>query len=347
MARKGRQGSFDMVNFRFHLVSLIAVFLALGVGIIVGSTVIDQATVQGLERNVKSLTGQRSDARQERDEARQSLSRWQKFDAELPAEVLAGRLTDVPVLIVAVEGVDPKLTERLHQWLATATADDLGTLTLTAKLSLTADDDRRAVASMLDIGDGRRDVVQRTLLASLASALNPPVQAGATTTAPTTVAPPPTPAAPATTVEPPPAAPTGAELLGRLRDAGFVTYDAPAGGNVELGAIPKAGIRVVVVSAADANLSNAAVTTPLTALLVDQPGVSVVAADATPVGTDDPAFAAMVRADGELRRQVSTVDDVSEGYGQIALVLALEDLAGGAVGHYGVAADQLLPPPNR
>jgi hypothetical protein len=124
-------------------------------------------------------------------------------------------------------------------------------------------------------------------------------------------------------------------------------YDAPEGVEVDLASIPKEGMRVVVVSAADANLSNAAVTTPLTALLVDQPGVSVVAADATPVGTDDPAFAAMVRADGELRRQVSTVDDVSEGYGQIALVLALEDLAGGAVGHYGVAADQLLPPPNR
>jgi hypothetical protein len=337
-----------MVNFRFHLVSLIAVFLALGVGIIVGSTVIDQATVQGLERNVKSLTGQRSDARQERDEARQALSRWQKFNGELPAELLAGRLTDVPVLTVAVDGVDPKLTARLHQWLATAKADDLGTLTLTAKLSLTADDDRRAVASLLDIGDGRRDGVQRTLLASLAAALNPPVAGGPTTTAPPATTPPPTVATPTTVETPPaPAAPNGAELLGRLRDAGFVMYDAPEGVEVDLASIPKEGMRVVVVSAADANLSNAAVTTPFTALLADQPGVSVVAADATPVGTDDPAFAAMVRADGDLRRRVSTVDDVSEGYGQVALVLALEDLAGGAVGHYGVAADQLLPPPNR
>ncbi len=332
-----------MVNFRFHLVSLVAVFLALGVGIIVGSTVIDQATVQGLERNVKSLTGQRSDARQERDEARQALSRWQKFNGELPAELLAGRLTDVPVLVVAVDGVDPKLTARIHQWFATAKADDLGTLTLTGKLSLTVDDDRRAVASILDIGDARRDVVQRTLLASLATALNPPAGGPTTTTPPTTAAP------TTTTVEtvPAPAAPGGAELLGRLRDAGFVTYDAPEGADVDLASIPKAGMRVVVVSAADADLSNAAVTTPFTALLVDQPGVSVVAADATPVGTDDPAFAAMVRADGDLRRRVSTVDDVSEGYGQVALVLALEDLAGGAVGHYGVAADQLLPPPNR
>ena len=32
-----------MVNFRFHLVSLIAVFLALGLGILMGSTVVEQA----------------------------------------------------------------------------------------------------------------------------------------------------------------------------------------------------------------------------------------------------------------------------------------------------------------
>ena len=107
------------------------------------------------------------------------------------------------------------------------------------------------------------------------------------------------------------------------------------------------GWKNVTVSSADAALSNAAVTTPLVSLLAEQPGVSLVAADATPVGSDDPAFAAMIRADGELRQRVSSVDDVSEGYGQIALVLALEDLAGGVVGHYGVTADHMLPPPNR
>jgi hypothetical protein len=71
------------------------------------------------------------------------------------------------------------------------------------------------------------------------------------------------------------------------------------------------------------------------------------AADATPVGTGDPTFASMLRADSDVRQRVSTVDDVSEGYGQIALVLALEDVAGGVVGHYGVTGDQLLPAPNR
>jgi len=40
-----------MINFRFHLVSLIAVFLALGLGILVGSTVVDQVIVDRLDRS--------------------------------------------------------------------------------------------------------------------------------------------------------------------------------------------------------------------------------------------------------------------------------------------------------
>jgi copper transport outer membrane protein MctB len=331
-----------VVNFRFHLVSLVAVFLALGIGIIVGSTVIDQATVQGLERNVESLKGQRDSARDDRARAEDALANWRKFDSELPAELLAGRLTDVPVLVVVVEGVDTALTGRLHDWLATAKADDLGTITLTGKLALTTDEDRNAMATILDVGAGRRETVQRAALDALAGALNPPLEAGS----PTTVAPSTTPTQPSPPTAPA-GAPTGGELLVRLRDAGFLTFDAPEGLDVDLAAVPKPATRLVLVSSADAALSNAAVTTPLAGLLAEQPGVSLVAADATPVGSDEPAFAAMIRADGELRQRVSSIDDVSEAYGQVALVLALEDLAGGVVGHYGVTADQLLPSPNR
>ena len=37
-----------MINLRYHVVSLVAVFLALGVGVLMGSTVIDRVTVDQL-----------------------------------------------------------------------------------------------------------------------------------------------------------------------------------------------------------------------------------------------------------------------------------------------------------
>ena len=41
-----------MINFRFHLASLIAVFLALAIGIVMGSTVVKEATVKGLRSEI-------------------------------------------------------------------------------------------------------------------------------------------------------------------------------------------------------------------------------------------------------------------------------------------------------
>ena len=44
-----------MINFRFHLISLVAVFLALGVGVAMGASFIDRATVDSLRGRVDDL----------------------------------------------------------------------------------------------------------------------------------------------------------------------------------------------------------------------------------------------------------------------------------------------------
>ena len=316
-----------MVNFRFHLVSLVAVFLALGIGIIVGSTVIDQATVQGLERNVDALEQQRDDARRNRDALRSELARWEELQAELPGEVVAARLADVPVLLVAVEGVERDLVDRAHAWFAAAGAVDQGTVWLGEKLAASEPADRRALAEIVGSSASRSEAVQRAALAALAEALAPPLNPESSAPAETT-----------------PTAP----VLVPLRDGGFVRFDAPEGSAADLTGLPRPGTRLVVLSGRGARLADADVAVPLTHLLADRVGTSVVAAEGAPDDDGDRgAFVRAIRDDGELRARVSTVDDLDLAYGQLALVLALEDLAGGAVGHYGLAADRLLPSPNR
>ena len=41
-----------MINFRYHLVSLVAVFLALAIGIIAGSTVIKESILDQTQQNL-------------------------------------------------------------------------------------------------------------------------------------------------------------------------------------------------------------------------------------------------------------------------------------------------------
>src|ERR671918_510521 len=44
-----------MINFRFHIVSLTAVLLALGIGLVLGTTFLDDATVDELKDQLEGL----------------------------------------------------------------------------------------------------------------------------------------------------------------------------------------------------------------------------------------------------------------------------------------------------
>ena len=48
-----------MINFRYHLVSLTAVFLALAAGITIGAGVVDRATVTRIEGQLRNVDSRR------------------------------------------------------------------------------------------------------------------------------------------------------------------------------------------------------------------------------------------------------------------------------------------------
>ena len=56
-----------MIDFRYHLVSIVAVFLALAIGIVLGSTELQGAVLAGLRKTSSSLSSQLSVATAERD----------------------------------------------------------------------------------------------------------------------------------------------------------------------------------------------------------------------------------------------------------------------------------------
>ena len=71
-----------MVNFRFHLVSLIAVFLALGLGILIGSTVVNQATVQTIRREIRDVRAEVNSLRSANGQLKDDLNRSNAFLAD-------------------------------------------------------------------------------------------------------------------------------------------------------------------------------------------------------------------------------------------------------------------------
>lgn len=133
-----------MISFRFHLMSLTAVFLALALGIILGYTVINEATVNGLENRIKVVRGQK-------DEAQKNLGVWQKFGEDAESAVIAGQLNGVRVVVVAPEGTDSGALDDLDQALNNAGAIDAGRLTLSDKWAEEGPTTRVAIAGALGI----------------------------------------------------------------------------------------------------------------------------------------------------------------------------------------------------
>ena len=50
-----------MINFRFYLVSIVAVFLALAVGVVMGYGVLGQPTVKGLQSRIDTIGAKAED----------------------------------------------------------------------------------------------------------------------------------------------------------------------------------------------------------------------------------------------------------------------------------------------
>lgn len=333
-----------MVNIRYHIVSITAVFLALGIGLTLGSTFLDRVTVDNLNNQLSDVSAQVSETRLEIEALREQAGRFSErdaeFGAELPEQLLTGRLTGVPVLIIATRGTDENLVNQSRDVLASAGADVAGTWWLTDRWELDDGAEVDDLAGVLDLTTTDPNRLRRNSAIRLSGLL---AVASEPAPAPDTGLPVPARAEP--------------ELVGRLVQAGFVDYDAMPGAPEPRVLLPGTDLRVVVISGTppSGGMQSVAVTlveeaagAERSALIAAQ-GLTELPDAPDPASEDDrrTAFVGVVRAGEVTKDRIATVDDLDLAAGRAALVLALEDLATGQVGHYGVApgANRLLPPP--
>ena len=311
-----------MINLRYHFVSLVAVFLALGMGIVMGSTVIDRVTVDALNARLEDVRNSTNGIRDDNNRLRGQVKQGEDFAKTTRDQLLHGHLRGVPVMIVAVAGVDRGPVDELRDALVTAQATVEGTIWFTSKMRLAGDGDVRALATALDLAVDRPEVVRRQALARLIVPRD------------------------ATASEPSP--------LASLSAAGFLTYDPPpvppstsTSVPPTLASLPLAGTRYVVVSGAGAVVGDDMVAVPFVQAASQGAG-RVVAAEA---GQDTQGgravFVGLLRGDAVVSTRVSTVDNLESPMGQTATVLALEELGVPRFGHFGVGpgAQRILPAP--
>ena len=90
-----------MLDFRYHALSLVAVFLALGIGILLGTTIGDQLVSEANRDLSSSLRGDVTEARREARGAREALEDRERFIAASFERVAGDRLRGMNVAIVS------------------------------------------------------------------------------------------------------------------------------------------------------------------------------------------------------------------------------------------------------
>ena len=328
-----------VVSVRAHVASLVAVFLALAVGVLVGGVALHATEVHDLRTRATNADADAAAARSSAARDGADSARSDAVSAAAVTRLLGARLRGHDVVVVSLPGADPRDRDRLGAGLRAAGASMGGDLRL-ASAAVQGD----AIGLLGDVA-GRLDPRARgaaldrfaTVLAQAGtSARTRPAAAGSTqpTTGPTTG-----PTIPRSQAAAPlPAVPVStARLVPTLRAAALLDVGSRVDGAADLVVIvvPPGGDGGAVDGATDAlTLALArAMAARGTRVLVSGPATS-----ARPGGA-----VAAVRRD-VLRSTVSSTDGLDAAAGPAVAGLAL--VAPGPAGHYGSgpAASAPLPP---
>lgn len=306
-----------MIDFRYHLVSIVSIFLALAVGIVLGAGPLQGEIGDTLSNEVAGLRQDKADLNQQVSDANAGIEARDSYIGETNPLVLADALVGQRVAVVVLPGADTAVVESTPATLTSAGATVVSTATVadtwaSADGAVVAARDtavREAAASAgVDVSDSgsvsARDVLLAALLVRSADDATDAVEPATARASLDTLA--------------------SADLLDvatdefEIADLVVVIAGTSTEGDVE-----------AQEAAADHWVD-------LTIALDARASGSLVAGESSTVegGVD---VLASVRNDETAREGVSTVDNAGSALGQASIVHGLVQQRAGEVGQYGLA----------
>jgi hypothetical protein len=308
-----------VISLRYHIISIAAVFLALAVGVLLGSSTLSRTLLSGLSDERGDLAKQVADLQAERNSLNAKLTSSDSFAGSIGPLAVRGELDQRTVVLVTTSDARPADLDAVKSLVGNAGGSVTGELQLTDAFA----DPQKA--------DQLRDVVTRLLPAGLQlpTASDPGTLAGGLLGALILIN---------KDTNQPQAKPAEATAaLSGLSDGGFIRM--PQG-------LRPAQLAVVLTgsSLSGNGASDRASTIARFAAQIDRSGAGAVLAGDTG-SADGTGPVGVVRADTAVSSILSTVDNVELNAGRVATVLALGEQLEGKAGRYGTAgnAQSIVP----
>lgn len=120
-----------MIDFRYHIVSLVAVFLALALGLVLGTTTINPVVVRDLQDRLDTVVADKRGLEEQLDTARNEAASGDAFARAAMEALVEDRLAGRSVVLVSLPGAPVPVRDQLARLLQVAGAS------VTARVSLT------------------------------------------------------------------------------------------------------------------------------------------------------------------------------------------------------------------
>lgn len=308
-----------MISLRYHVISIAAVFLALAVGVVLGSTTLSRTLLSGLNNENEDLVEQVNTLENDKNAQAARLAEADSFAASVGPMAVQGQLAQRTVVIVTTADANPADRDALKALVANAGGTVTGELQLTESFN----DPRKA--------DQLKDIVVRLLPAGvqLPTASDPGTLAGGLL-------------GPLLLISKDDNKPqasqeeTAAALTG-LTEGGFIKPSQD---------LKPAQLAIVLTGGAAKGdgAGDQAATVARFATQVDRSGAGTVLAGGAG-SADGTGAIGVARADTAATSILSTVDNVGTPAGRVVTVLALREQLEGGTGRYGTAGTAERPAP--
>lgn len=302
-----------MIDFRYHLVSIVSIFMALAVGIVLGAGPLKGSIGDTLTTEVTQLREDRAALRTELDAARKGATARDDFTRDAASRLVGGALTGTSVALVVLPDADADQVGEVEELLTAAGAEVVSRTTIEEAW----------------VPQGTEATNRHTSLATeLRRSLGLPQAGGSDST------------------------PLDEVLADALVSTDTAVTDATKGAldqltsanliDVETADLRPATTAVVLGGPIEGDVvpDRDRIATRLAALAVALDGAgrgAVLASDVGVTGFDNvSSVVRAARGDAGTSRSLSTVDDVSLPLGQVSVVYALVQQLGGGVGQYGL-----------
>lgn len=310
-----------MIDFRYHVVSIIAIFLALTVGVVLGTSLFNEPVIDRLGRQAQQLADDKEALRQELADLERTFRFDESVQTALTPAAVRGRLTNERVVLVTLLGADADLAEATAQVLEQAGATVTGRVEVTEtwldpeQETVLDETVTRLVPPGVRFPEGADTYGRAALVLATSLVARRAEEAGRT-------------------FEP------GAAVLAGLGEGGFVEVDGSPAQRATLAVVLAGPPPEQPGERAEDDLA-AQVALPVA---LDGQGRGTVLSGPVEAAAEGGLIAAL-RADDSAAEAVSTVDTGSTAAGRLAVVYALDEQAAGRAGHYGVAGTTEGPLP--